>query len=44
VARWGDYSAVSIDPSDTTKAWIVNQYAGGTSQFSWRTRIARIGQ
>ena len=44
VARWGDYSAVSIDPSDTTKAWIVNQYVGGASQFNWRTRIARIGQ
>jgi hypothetical protein len=42
--RWGDYSAVSIDPSDTTKAWIVNQFATGTSQFNWGTRIARIGQ
>jgi hypothetical protein len=43
--RWGDYSAVSIDPSDTTKAWIVNQYVGSaTSEFDWRTRIGRIGQ
>jgi hypothetical protein len=43
VARWGDYSAVSIDPALGTRAWIVNQYAAGPSQFDWGTRIAVIG-
>jgi hypothetical protein len=41
--RWGDYSAVSVDPSATTKAWIVNQYSKTTNMFGWGTRIARIG-
>ena len=44
VARWGDYSAVSIEPLDQMKGWVVNQYAGGTSQNQWRTRISKIGQ
>ena len=37
--RWGDYSAMSIDPSDDCTFWYTNQYfpSNGTS---WHTRIA----
>jgi hypothetical protein len=42
VQRWGDYSAVSIDPADTTgaTAWIVNERI--LSRTSWGSRIGKI--
>ena len=38
--RWGDYSSMSVDPSDDCTFWYTNEYdpAGNTS-FNWRTRI-----
>jgi hypothetical protein len=39
--RWGDYSAVSIDPLDNTKAWIVNETI--LKYNDWGTFIAKIG-
>jgi Divergent InlB B-repeat domain len=37
--RWGDYSAMAIDPSDDCTFWYTTQYeTGGTS--NWSTRIA----
>lgn len=41
VQRWGDYSAVSVDPLLQTRAWIVNQK--NNSQTVWGTRIGQIG-
>jgi hypothetical protein len=40
--RWGDYSAVSIDPGDTTglTAWIVNERILTTA--TWGSRIGSI--
>ncbi len=46
-ARWGDYSAVSLDPNASgtcaanRRAWITNQKNNGTT--TWGTRIGRIG-
>ena len=37
--RWGDYSAMSVDPSDDCTFWYTNQYYSGTSSSSWKTRI-----
>ena len=37
--RWGDYSAMSIDPNDDKTFWYTTQYAGG-SAWNWHTRIA----
>ncbi len=36
--RWGDYSAMAVDPSDETTFWYTQEYivAGG----QWRTRVA----
>jgi hypothetical protein len=37
--RWGDYSGLSIDPSDGCTFYYTNEYYSGTSQYSWLTRI-----
>ena len=34
--RWGDYSAVSIDPTDEATFWMFHEYA---SNFGWRTHV-----
>lgn len=45
--RWGDYSAVSLDPSTTAtcsrnrRAWVVNEKINSASV--WGSRVARIG-
>jgi len=40
--RWGDYSAVTTDPLDPTRAWLVNEKInpGG---LIWGSRIVRFG-
>jgi hypothetical protein len=38
--RWGDYSDLTVDPSDDCTFWYTNEYyPSGVSQFNWRTRI-----
>lgn len=39
--RWGDYSAVTLDPRNSRNAWIVNEKINTTSV--WGSRIGRIG-
>jgi hypothetical protein len=34
--RWGDYSCLSVDPSDDTTFWFTTEY----HQSGWKTRIA----
>lgn len=36
--RWGDYSAITVDPNDAGRAWGFNQLINGTTQFNWFTR------
>jgi hypothetical protein len=38
--RWGDYSAMTIDPVDDCTFWYTQEYYATTSSFNWRTRIA----
>lgn len=38
--RWGDYSTMSIDPSDDCTFWYTQEYVTTPGQFVWRTRIA----
>jgi hypothetical protein len=38
--RWGDYSALVIDPVDDATFWFTSEYYSATSSFNWRTRIA----
>jgi hypothetical protein len=39
-ARWGDYTAMHIDPVDNCRFWYINQYYAVTSARGWQTRIA----
>ena len=40
VARWGDYSMMSVDPADDSTFWFTTEYLRVTGTVSWRTRIA----
>jgi hypothetical protein len=40
--RWGDYSMITIDPSDNVSFWLTNEYYSATSSSSWGTRIGRF--
>jgi hypothetical protein len=37
-SRWGDYSDLTVDPTDDCTFWMALEYATG-NMFSWRTRI-----
>jgi hypothetical protein len=37
--RWGDYSAMSADPSEPGKFWYTQEYFSSTSNSNWKTRI-----
>lgn len=37
--RWGDYSSMSIDPSDDCTFWYTSEYYTSTSAQGWVTRI-----
>ncbi|MDO9256296.1 MAG: T9SS type A sorting domain-containing protein [Bacteroidales bacterium] len=39
-SRWGDYSSLSVDPSDDKTFWYTNMYCPSTSQRNWTTRVA----
>jgi hypothetical protein len=39
-ARWGDYTEMSVDPSDDCTFWYVNEYIPVNGAFNWHTRIA----
>ena len=38
--RWGDYSAIAIDPSDDCTFWYTNEYLKSSGKWNWSTRIA----
>jgi hypothetical protein len=40
LSRWGDYSSVSIDPSDECTFFYTQEYIPANGAFNWRTRIA----
>jgi len=46
--RWGDYSGISVDPSDDTTFWVFNQYAitrgtlFGGEDGRWGTRFGKF--
>jgi hypothetical protein len=37
--RWGDYSAMSIDPVDDCTFYYTNEYIPVNGAFNWRTRV-----
>jgi hypothetical protein len=40
--RWGDYSALSVDPVDDCTFWYTNEYLKADGTFNWSTRIANF--
>jgi hypothetical protein len=38
--RWGDYTAMQVDPADDCTFWYVDQYQAVTGTFDWHTNIA----
>jgi hypothetical protein len=38
--RWGDYSALTVDPNDDCTFWYTNEYYTAPASFEWHTRIA----
>jgi hypothetical protein len=52
--RWGDYSAVNVDPTDNQRFWVIGQFArefnnaagghpGGSGFGRWGTYVGQIG-
>lgn len=39
-ARWGDYSAMSVDPVNDCTFWYTQEYVETTGLRSWQTRVA----
>ena len=37
--RWGDYTDITVDPSDDQTFWYVDEYVPTTSSIGWRLRI-----
>ncbi len=40
--RWGDYSAMRIDPTDDCTFWYTTEYYMVTQRFDWSTQIASV--
>lgn len=40
LSRWGDYSAMQIDPTDDCTFWYTTEYLKNSGFFNWNTRIA----
>ena len=39
LSRWGDYSAMTVDPVDGCTFWYTSEYLPANGSFNWRTRI-----
>jgi hypothetical protein len=42
LTRWGDYSAMSVDPVDDCTFWYTQEYIKTSGSFNWNTRIANF--
>lgn len=40
--RWGDYSAMSVDPADDHAFWFTSEYYGSSSSANWSTAIGKF--
>jgi hypothetical protein len=40
LSRWGDYTALSVDPADDCTFWFVGQYLKADGNWNWTTRIS----
>ena len=42
LSRWGDYSAMTVDPVDDCTIWYTQEYLISNGAFNWNTRIANF--
>ena len=42
LSRWGDYSAMQVDPVDDCTFWYTQEYMKTNGTFNWNTRIANF--
>src|SRR6202043_984994 len=42
VNRWGDYSAMTVDPVDDCTFWYTQEYIQSSGSFNWNTRISNF--
>ncbi len=42
IARWGDYSAMSVDPVDDCTFWYTTEYMAQVGVFNWNTKVTSI--
>jgi hypothetical protein len=42
LTRWGDYSAMQVDPVDDCTFWYTQEYMKTNGTFNWNTRIANF--
>ncbi|MBZ5656847.1 MAG: choice-of-anchor D domain-containing protein [Acidobacteriia bacterium] len=42
LTRWGDYSALQVDPVDDCTFWYTQEYIKANGSFNWNTRIANF--
>jgi hypothetical protein len=42
LSRWGDYSSISVDPTDDCTFWYTTEYLKTNGTFNWSTRIANF--
>src|SRR5436189_2467530 len=42
LSRWGDYSAMQVDPVDDCTFWFTEEYMKATGSFNWNTRIGNF--
>ena len=40
LARWGDYSTLSVDPTDDCTMWFTTEYLAANGTWNWHTRIS----
>jgi len=40
LSRWGDYSAMTVDPADDCTFWYTSEYLKASGTFNWSTKIA----
>ena len=42
LARWGDYSSLSVDPTDDCTMYFTTEYLAGSGTFNWHTRVGKL--
>jgi hypothetical protein len=42
LSRWGDYSAITVDPVDDCTFWFTTEYIPTDGTFNWHTRVVNF--